>query len=285
MSDAMPTRSLDLQLQALQLTAGPFDVLMPADDWQPMSAGTWPSLMVVVLEGQLALDCPFTGQHVLGAGSLAALRCPRPMIRNASSADEAPARLVFGGISPLLADGNPWIYEDGALMRTGIGGSHLFQTVEGDLLIESRSAAPGAGVVVDCIAKRLFTNLMRDQVALPARDPKTLRLARAAEFMRAELAHAHSMEELAVLAGMSRTAFHQGFSQLYGMSPFGYLTRLRMEHAQTLLKSTDRSVKAIGLDLGYKSRSSFWAAFKTAFGMDPTAFRTASRTAPAFSLP
>ncbi|WP_431287898.1 helix-turn-helix domain-containing protein [Roseateles chitinivorans] len=276
----MSARSLDHLLQALQLTAGSFDLNEPADDWQPVSAGTWPSLLVVVLAGRLALDCPFTGQHVLGAGSLAALRCPRPMIRNASSADEAPTRLVFGGIAPLLADGNPWITEDGALIKTAIGGSDLLRTVEGELLDESRSSAPGAGVVVDCIVKRLFTTLMRDQVVLPARDPRTLRLARAAEFMRASLAHAHSMEELAERAGMSRTAFHQGFSQLYGMSPFGYLTRLRMAQAQTLLTSTDRSVKAIGLDLGYKSRSSFWAAFKTAFGVDPTAFRTARRLTP-----
>lgn len=271
-------QTLDQLLQALQMRAGRFEDFRPASDWQPLSAGTWPGLLVVVLDGELGLDCPHTGRHNLGAGSLAALRCPRAMVRDLSGVGQAPARIAFGGIEAVLADGNAWISDNGALMRTSIAESDLFRTVKGELLAESISAAPGSGVVVDCIAKRMFTTLMRDQVTLPNLTAKSKRLARAVESMRANLSRDHSLDDLADLTGMSRTAFHRAFTDTYGVSALAYLTKMRMDRARTLLTSTDQAVKAIGIDLGYKSRSSFWTAFKAATGLDPTAYRSLARS-------
>ncbi len=271
-------QQLDHLLQALQMRAGRFEALQPAADWQPLTTTDWPELLLVVLDGELGLHCPYTGRHSLDVGSLVALRCPSVMVRDLSGLDQAPARIAYGGIEALLPDGNPWITDDGALMRTSIAESDLLRTVQGELLQESGSPAPGSGVVVDCIAKRMFTTLMRQQVTLPQLSAKARRLSRVLDALRADLSRQRTLDELADLAGMSRTAFHQAFCEAYGESPLGCLTRLRMERAQTLLKGTDQAIKAIGLGLGYKSRSSFWSAFKAATGQDPTSFRAQSRT-------
>ena len=72
---------------------------------------------------------------------------------------------------------------------------------------------------------------------------------------------------------MSRRSFTQLFRALTGQSWLEHITRLRVGHAQHLLKGTRRSVTAIAFECGYEELSSFYRAFKKQTGLAPLEWR------------
>jgi len=82
-----------------------------------------------------------------------------------------------------------------------------------------------------------------------------------------------SVEELAKIAGMSRTAFSNRFSELVGDSPLNYLINWRMQLARQMLTDTEYSIIDIALKTGYQSEAAFGRVFKRHFDMPPAGFR------------
>jgi AraC-like DNA-binding protein len=79
-----------------------------------------------------------------------------------------------------------------------------------------------------------------------------------------------TVAELAAAAGMSRSSFALRFRALVGLPPLDYLVRWRIQLAARALRSTDRTVAAIGAGLGYSSESAFSNAFKRVRGQPPS---------------
>jgi len=82
-----------------------------------------------------------------------------------------------------------------------------------------------------------------------------------------------SVEELAALAGMSRSSFGAHFARAFGRAPHKFLMESRLRRAAHFLQTTDLPVKTIAGKIGYRSRSNFSHAFKTLYGVDPNAYR------------
>jgi AraC-like DNA-binding protein len=82
-----------------------------------------------------------------------------------------------------------------------------------------------------------------------------------------------SVEELAALAGMSRSSFGTHFARAFGRSPHSFLIESRLRRAAHFLQTTDLPVKTIAGKIGYRSRSNFSHAFKALYGVDPNAYR------------
>jgi AraC family L-rhamnose operon regulatory protein RhaS len=72
---------------------------------------------------------------------------------------------------------------------------------------------------------------------------------------------------------MSRRRFTQLFRVQTGQSWLEHITRLRIGHAQYLLRQTRRSVTAIAFECGYEELSSFYRAFKKQTGLAPLEWR------------
>jgi AraC-like DNA-binding protein len=72
---------------------------------------------------------------------------------------------------------------------------------------------------------------------------------------------------------MSRSSFAMRFRALVGLAPLDYLVRWRVQLAARALRSTDRTVAAIGADLGYTSESAFSNTFKRITGQSPSHYR------------
>jgi transcriptional regulator GlxA family with amidase domain len=102
------------------------------------------------------------------------------------------------------------------------------------------------------------------------------RLARAVVAVLDDPAAAHTLESLARRAGMSRTAFAERFSQVFGQGPIDFVQKVRLRIAAKLLATTDVPVKVIATSIGYASRSYFSRAFRAAYGTDPTSFRASA---------
>jgi AraC-like DNA-binding protein len=99
------------------------------------------------------------------------------------------------------------------------------------------------------------------------------RLMRAAEAVMARPAAAHSVTELATVAGMSRSAFAKKFADTFRDSPMDFVQKTRLHHAARLLASTPMPVKLVASSVGFASRSHFSRAFRATYGCSPSDYR------------
>jgi AraC-like DNA-binding protein len=97
------------------------------------------------------------------------------------------------------------------------------------------------------------------------------KLARALTALHETPGATWSLEAMAGVAGMSRSAFAAAFRQHLGQTPAEYLVCWRMSIAQTLLRR-GASVKTVSDELGYASASSLSRAFAQTLGLSPRAW-------------
>ena len=102
-------------------------------------------------------------------------------------------------------------------------------------------------------------------------DPK---LSRALDAFHHAPAQTWTVEGLAQVAGLSRTAFSQQFSAKIGQTPLQYLTSWRMQIARQCLSERNASVTDAAELVGYASESAFARVFKKEVGMTPAAYRS-----------
>lgn len=87
-----------------------------------------------------------------------------------------------------------------------------------------------------------------------------------------EPARAWRVEDLARIAGMSRSHFTEKFSKIVGMSPASYVTSWRLTVGYSRLKGGGR-VKSVASEVGFGSQEAFSRAFSRAYGYPPSALR------------
>lgn len=148
---------------------------------------------------------------------------------------------------------------------------------------EVETDRPGSEIVLLRMADVIFIQILRAYLTrVPdgsagflgaLRDPSTA-AALAAMHHRAETPW--TVASLAEEVGLSRSAFAARFTQLVGEPPLGYLTRLRMQKAATLLREGATLAKASHLT-GYASEASFSHAFRQWAGVAPGAYRKRRR--------
>lgn len=77
-----------------------------------------------------------------------------------------------------------------------------------------------------------------------------------------------TLDMLCKIAGFSKYYFIRSFTQVKGISPYSYISALRIKRAQELLQ-TNMPLCEIALELGYSHQSHFTNAFKKTVGMTP----------------
>ncbi len=82
-----------------------------------------------------------------------------------------------------------------------------------------------------------------------------------------------SLRSIAKRFGLNINKLNKGFKQLYGLTVFDYILKIRMERASQQLKETDISIAEISFELGYTRVSAFTRAFKKFFGYRPNLLR------------
>lgn len=93
-----------------------------------------------------------------------------------------------------------------------------------------------------------------------------LAMQRAIDAARDRIETVPSVEEMARLAGLSRSRFTERFRTAQGEAPAAWLRRHRMKHAQRLLVLEGLSVAQVAERLGYASESAFRKAYKRVLG-------------------
>jgi AraC-like DNA-binding protein len=99
------------------------------------------------------------------------------------------------------------------------------------------------------------------------------RLARVVETILNHPERQHTLELLADVAHMSRSAFAEHFRQSFGRTPMDYLRDVRLRRGAQLLQVSQLSVDGVASKVGFASRSHFSRSFKEQFGCSPVEFR------------
>ncbi|MCQ2432251.1 MAG: AraC family transcriptional regulator [Clostridia bacterium] len=86
-----------------------------------------------------------------------------------------------------------------------------------------------------------------------------------------------SIEDTAAEAGTSVASLRRYFQQLYGIPPIQYLTRLRINAAQSMLIGSDRSIEEIAVFSGFSDPFYFSRCFKELCGETPRSYRRSNK--------
>lgn len=82
-----------------------------------------------------------------------------------------------------------------------------------------------------------------------------------------------SIERLASIANYSPAQFRRLFTKLMGQSPSDYITSVRINNAKMLLKTTDKRISDIAVEVGFFDHSHFIRTFKRLIGSTPAEYR------------
>jgi AraC-like DNA-binding protein len=179
------------------------------------------------------------------------------------------ARLLLAGLPPLVC--------------VNVRGSDVGAWLEASVryaLVEARSPRAGGASVLAKLAEVLFIEVLRLYMNEKAQGrtgwlagvrDRTVGAALAA--MHKDPTRAWTLEELARVAGTSRSALAERFQNLVGSSPIQYLTRWRMLMASNLLSRSNASMSRIAEAVGYQTDTAFSRAFRREFGAPPAAWR------------
>lgn len=106
-----------------------------------------------------------------------------------------------------------------------------------------------------------------DKVSATSSD--IVKLKPSIEFMNKEFKSNPSLNVIASKSLLAPNYFHRIFKKNFGLTPFNYMLRLRMEIAIRLLTTTSKSVKEIAFEVGYDSEFYFYRQFKKQYKYSP----------------
>ncbi len=108
-------------------------------------------------------------------------------------------------------------------------------------------------------------------------------IERAIQYIRTSQSDtALSVDTVAEQVGFSTDYFNRIFATHTGFTVMEYVRFLRLRKASLLLRSSERDILDIALEVGYESHESFTRAFKKQYGRTPSEFREAMRATEAW---
>lgn len=132
-----------------------------------------------------------------------------------------------------------------------------------DRIIKNNTERIAIEVLRYILQKRLFV----EQLATNSTYFKDPRLINIFSYIKENLGGDLSNKVLAGVAQVSEDYVGQYFKMLTGINPQDYIEYQRMEAAVSLLRTTKKSIRDIGREVGYKDTAYFCRRFKMMFGI------------------
>ncbi|SDK78423.1 AraC-type DNA-binding protein [Catalinimonas alkaloidigena] len=145
-----------------------------------------------------------------------------------------------------------------------------------ELIVEEMNEVPGKGriilnntekIVIETIRYILVHRLFVEQLATNSTYFKDPRLLNIFAYIKDEIGGDLSNKVLASVANVSEDYVGQYFKMLTGINPQDYIEYQRMEKAVHMLRTTKKSIREIGREVGYKDTAYFCRRFKMMFGI------------------
>jgi AraC-like DNA-binding protein len=174
----------------------------------------------------------------------------------------------FGGAA------NPLLSAISAGFTVDLDGQPVLQTVAAALVAEATGQRCGRQVAVDRLCEVVLLFVLRQAIERGDSRPGLLAglshpaLQRALVAIHNHPSRAWRMEDLAVISGMSRSAFMATFPKVVGVTPAAYLQSWRIVAGQRALLRGE-AVKAVARRSGFSSSEAFSRAYSRQFGHAP----------------
>lgn len=294
---------LERYLKNLSVNVEPFAVCMVDNHWRLTLPGPPVAMLHFIVQGEGSVLAPGLPRTRIGPNFLIVI--PRgavhsleagPDVNEELKIDCAPSGPPVHHIQ--AGDGSDLVLVVGCgTLKVHYGEAfglfdHLRQTLVVDLsgvpevpilyqgiLAEQASGLPGGPVLQGAIMTQLLVHMFRK---LHEEEDTTLawlnalddpRLAAALDTIMNDPGAPHTVDSLADIAHMSRSAFAKAFQEAFGDSPINLVNHVRMEQAAKLLSAGNLPVERIAARMGYSSRSHFSHAFKKYTGQSPAEYR------------
>lgn len=159
-------------------------------------------------------------------------------------------------------------------IASGIAGKELFTSMQRLFDLHTRSAIEQK-VLAPLIQREIHFRMLYEGHSgmlhrLSSPDSHASRINLAILKLQQDFAKPISVPELASLANMSLSSFHEHFKAMTATSPLQYLKDLRLHKAQQKLRASNESVSTIGFDVGYESPTQFSREYTRKFGYPPS---------------
>lgn len=145
-----------------------------------------------------------------------------------------------------------------------------------EILVENTSDTPGKDRIIKLSTERMVIEIIRhilenrmfvEQLATNSTYFKDPRLIDIFAYIKDNIGGDLSNKVLANVANVSEDYVGQYFKMLTGINPQDYIEYQRMESAVNLLRTTKKSIREIGKEVGYKDTAYFCRRFKMMFGI------------------
>ena len=145
-----------------------------------------------------------------------------------------------------------------------------------EITTENNSETPGKDRIIKISTERLVIEIVRhiletkmfvEQLATNSTYFKDPRLIDIFSYIKENIGGDLSNKVLANVANVSEDYVGQYFKMLTGINPQDYIEYQRMEQAVSLLRTTKKSIREIGKEVGYKDTAYFCRRFKMMFGI------------------
>ncbi len=138
-------------------------------------------------------------------------------------------------------------------------------------LLEDPSSIP---VLAPLIEREIYWRLLMSEQGsrlkqIVSSGSKSHRIAKSIEWLKIHYNQPFRVEEMAEIAQMSSSTFHQHFRELTAMSPLQYQKHLRLTEARRLMLGENFDAAEVAYHVGYESPSQFSREYSRLFGAPP----------------
>lgn len=146
-------------------------------------------------------------------------------------------------------------------------------------IVATREAEPGLAGAARRAEAAMATLRILATALRPSAEGRQL-LARAAglaplaTWVRSHLADAIVLDDLARVAGQSKSRLHARFQRELGLAPMTWVRELRLQAARSRLIATTEAVADIGAACGFPDQFHFSRAMRARFGVPPSRLRS-----------
>ncbi|SEP98710.1 AraC-type DNA-binding protein [Pseudomonas sp. NFACC02] len=127
-----------------------------------------------------------------------------------------------------------------------------------------------APLVIREILYRLLTGTGNSILRQMTRaDSRLNQIAKAIAWLRSHYSEGCRIDDIADIAGMSRSTFHAHFKAVTSMSPLEFRNQLRLQEARRLMVAEAMDAAAAGFQVGYEHPSQFSREYVRMFGIPP----------------
>ncbi|MDC8444234.1 AraC family transcriptional regulator [Halomonas sp. Y3] len=155
----------------------------------------------------------------------------------------------------------------------------VITTISDAIVGETKSSSIGGQIYAEALGIQLSVHLLRNYANIKYRESTNqARLSKRQhgkliEFMKENLQHQVSIENLAEVTGVGVWTFCRRFKETYGTTPSAYLMEKRIERAKEMLRKSELPIKAVAAECGFSDQSHMTRVFRRKLGLTPGQIR------------